>query len=214
MDGASRREQIQVITAEQARLAFARTAGDAAPSSATASAAVAAILRETGSGLELLFIERARCPGDPWSGDLAFPGGRLEEGDADLRATAERETLEEIGLDLAAAESIGRLSDLTTAHQQMVIAAFVYYLGGREPDGESALQLSSEVADAFWFPLMALLEPGRQASQTFETRGMSAIYPTIDLLGTGRPVLWGVTHRLVSRLLQCLGCSLPAASTG
>ena len=203
-----------MITAEQLRLAFAERRGetDAAPAP-TASAAVAAILRETDSGLELLFIERARHPGDPWSGDLAFPGGRLEEVAKGPRAAAERETLEEISLDLSGAESLGRLSDLTTSDEQIVIAAFVYCLGDIGKSGDPPLQLSSEVANAFWFPVSALLDPERQARQTFESRGTHRIYAPIDLLGPGRPVLWGVTHRLVSRILQRLGCSLPSAPT-
>ena len=54
-------------------------------------AAVAAILRPSGdSGLELLYIVRRRVPKDPWSGHIAFPGGRVEPSDASLRATAER----------------------------------------------------------------------------------------------------------------------------
>lgn len=205
-----------MTTAVQLRHAFVSSGSEASihDHSRTPSAAVAAILRETAVGLELLFIERARCPGDPWSGDIAFPGGRLEAGDADARAAAERETLEEVGLDLTAAEALGRLTDLTTTDEQMVVAAFVYYLtdaGGFDEDPPR--QLSSEVADAFWFPINALLEPSRHSRQTFECRGTDRGYATIELLGTGRPVLWGVTHRLVARLLQRLGCCLPTAPT-
>ena len=65
-----------------------------------ARAAVALILREGASGLEILFIRRAEHPQDPWSGQMAFPGGRAEPGEEDLKATAVRETAEEIGVDL------------------------------------------------------------------------------------------------------------------
>src|SRR4051812_3842337 len=55
-------------------------------------AAVAAILRDAAEGPEILFIRRAEHPQDPWSGHMAFPGGREEPGDADLLETAIRET--------------------------------------------------------------------------------------------------------------------------
>src|SRR6185369_3871770 len=60
-------------------------------------AAVAMILRQGPGGLEMLFIERAEHENDPWSGNLAFPGGKVEPGE-EPRQAAERETLEEIGL--------------------------------------------------------------------------------------------------------------------
>ena len=75
-------------------------------------AAVAVVLGPTSEGLQLLFIERAQHPDDPWSGHIAFPGGRIEADDPSPRAAAERETLEEVGLDLSTAEYWGRVDDL------------------------------------------------------------------------------------------------------
>ena len=60
---------------------------------------------------EVLFIKRASRDGDPWSGHVAFPGGK-NEGESDMQCAA-RETLEEVGLDLAAGQHLflGRLDD-------------------------------------------------------------------------------------------------------
>ena len=77
-------------------------------------AAVALIFRagERGSP-ELLFIKRAEYPGDPWSGQIAFPGGREEASDTSLAETAIRETREETGIDLVRdGQIIGTLDDL------------------------------------------------------------------------------------------------------
>ena len=76
-------------------------------------AAVATILREGLEGPEVLLIRRAENPRDPWSGHMAFPGGREAPEDRDLLATAVRETHEEVGLDLQrSAHLLGRLDAL------------------------------------------------------------------------------------------------------
>ena len=78
-------------------------------------AAVAAILRDGGpggEGAELFFIIRAEAPKDPWSGHIAFPGGRRDPEDETLLATAIRETREEVGIDLARGELVARLPDV------------------------------------------------------------------------------------------------------
>src|SRR5438105_2270539 len=76
-------------------------------------AAVAAIVRERNAELELLFIRRAEHPQDPWSGHMAFPGGRVDHDDPDALAAAVRETREELGLDLGVhGEKLGELSHL------------------------------------------------------------------------------------------------------
>src|SRR5262249_28795811 len=73
---------------------------------------------------------------DPWSGHMAFPGGRVDPGDADARAAAERETLEELGLSLEGAERLGQLDDLNAGIRlvaPLVLSAFVYRLDARAP---------------------------------------------------------------------------------
>src|SRR5262249_61528888 len=77
-------------------------------------AAVSLILSEAQGSAQALIIKRAERPGDHWSGHLALPGGRAQDEDADLIATAARETYEEVGIDLLeGGEFIGRLEILT-----------------------------------------------------------------------------------------------------
>ena len=74
-------------------------------------AAVAMILLQGESSFEMMFILRARKEGDPWSGQMALPGGHREPQDLTLAETAARETWEETGLDLAQhGEFLGGLS--------------------------------------------------------------------------------------------------------
>jgi 8-oxo-dGTP pyrophosphatase MutT (NUDIX family) len=162
---------------------------------------VALVVCVAGPEPEILFIERAENERDPWSGHLGFPGGRIEAADAGPRAAAERETREELGLDLAGAEYLGRLDDLPAAHLPVVISCFVYAVATRP-----ALTLApGEVAGAFWFPVAALFEPERRRQTIFRIHGESHTHPALQLLGGGRPYLWGITHRLVARFLQVLG---------
>ena len=168
-------------------------------------AAVAAILHQHHGPVELLFIERSEHPGDPWSGHLAFPGGRQEGSDSGARAAAERETREEIGIDLAAGEYLGRLDDVGGQSIRVVVSAFVYAVETAGP-----LVLSDEVRQGFWVPTDRLAEPSRHLSQRFALAGrQDSRHPAVDLLGPGRPVLWGITYRLTRQLLGLAGLSLP-----
>jgi 8-oxo-dGTP pyrophosphatase MutT (NUDIX family) len=116
-------------------------------------ASVAAVLRPGENGPELLFIHRAEDPLDPWSGHMAFPGGRVDPGDVDPLAAALRETREEVGLDLeTVGEEIGRLSDMAAIGRgrlmSMVITPFVFAL-----ENSPALAPNHEVAEVVWVPV-------------------------------------------------------------
>lgn len=163
-------------------------------------AAVALVACEGEAGAEVLFIQRSEHDRDPWSGHLAFPGGRVEPGDPGPKEAAVRETREELGLDLADAEPLGRLDDLPAAHLPVLVSCFVFALGGRPPLSPNP----AEVRHAFWFPLGDLLDPGRRREKTYLFAGREARYPAIRLLD-GRPLLWGITYRLVAQLVALLG---------
>jgi 8-oxo-dGTP pyrophosphatase MutT (NUDIX family) len=162
-------------------------------------AAVALLIREDTSGLQALFIERSAHDNDPWSGNVGFPGGKVERNDESPRNAAERETLEEIGLDLRAARYLGRLSDIAGAHLPVRISCFVYSTGPVGP-----FRLSEEVRDAFWVSLEDLLDPARRGDVPVRFGGRTLIRPAIRLPQPGKPVLWGITYRLVMQLLELL----------
>ena len=158
------------------------------PAPSTGHAAVAVIVREVDGVPEVLFIERAKREGDPWSGHMAFPGGRLDPADEDARNAAERETLEEVGVSLAGAEALGRLDDLRghpAAAQSgaAVISAFVYHVADPGP-----LKPNREVEQAFWFPLASLFDPERCVEYPLPWGGLR--YPGI-LVGVGRSAVTG-----------------------
>lgn len=160
-------------------------------------AAVALLLSGDGGGRKMLFIERATHPGDPWSGNIGFPGGKVEADDRDPQHAAERETMEELSLDLSTADYLGRLSDLDGAHLPVLLSCFVYAVPGRvQPEP------SDEVKDAFWVSIADLVDLSRHGIHKFTFSGDDFESPCIRLPFKDKPVLWGLTYRLVMDFLQ------------
>lgn len=159
-------------------------------------AAVAMLLRSQAQGTEVMFIRRAEHELDPWSGDLAFPGGRIDAIDDSPRATAERETLEEVGLCLQSENYLGRSDDLAGAYLSIHISCFVYHVSSKFP-----FQPNAEVVDLFWVPLRTLLEPQRNRLHQFHYRGADRCHPVIDLPEWSDRPLWGITYRLLDNFL-------------
>ncbi len=154
-------------------------------------ASVAMLLCDTANGPEVLFIRRADYAGDPWSGDVAFPGGVIEAEDTGPQQAAEREVAEEIGLQLQTEQYLGQLDDLSGAYLPIQIFCFVYLL-----EQKPHFQLNGEVVDTFWVPLPELLNPRRRKQASFEYRGSKRTHPIIDLDGYCERFLWGITYRL------------------
>src|SRR3989449_5953433 len=127
-------ETPRVITLAAVRRALRDHRPQPADAPGARPAAVAPILVEDPHGLEGRSIRGAERADDPWSGQVALPGGRHEPGDRDLLATAIRETQEETGVDLAAAERLGALDDLyprTPTLPPVVVRPFVFALERR-----------------------------------------------------------------------------------
>lgn len=164
-------------------------------------AAVALIFRAgEGGAPELLFIKRADYPADPWSGQVAFPGGREEAGDANLADTAFRETREETGIDLRNDGTvIGTLDDLrpqTIALPAIIVRPYVVLLNRAD-----SLLLSDEVALAFWVPLEELRQSGSWRETSVFARGIQLNARAFHHQGH---VIWGMTERLLAQLLALL----------
>lgn len=168
-------------------------------------AAVALVLREVDGDLEALFIRRAEHDGDPWSGDLAFPGGRLDPGDADAQAAAERESREELSLDLSGARRLGRISDVLGHAESIRVSAFVYGI-----EGDPKLVPNYEIAEAFWSPLAHSTAADRQEMRDFTYADVVSTLPTIRLLADPRaPVLWGITYKFMDEFMTTIDRPIP-----
>ena len=159
-------------------------------------AAVALVLVPDGDrDVALLFIKRAEHPLDPWSGQIALPGGRRELGDPDLLATAVRETAEETSVELAAASLVGELDDLSPVSPHLpplVVRPFVFAL-----PAVPTIHLSPEVADYLWVPRRHLIDQLREESVTVRDRTL-----LVPGYRTGPHFIWGMTERIVTPFLQ------------
>jgi len=159
----------------------------------SARAAVAVILREAPAGIEVLFIRRAHHPQDPWSGQMAFPGGRAEPGE-DLKATAVRETAEEIGVDLDRdADCLGVLDEVRAMARlrpvSLTILPFVFRLR-RAVDHV----IGHEVESVHWIAFDDLLAEERRSVMDYAEHGASMQFPCLRVADV---VIWGLTYRML-----------------
>ncbi|MDZ7783073.1 MAG: CoA pyrophosphatase [Halioglobus sp.] len=163
-------------------------------------AAVAMILQVRRGELHILMIERAERKGDPWSGHMAFPGGRMEKGDANGFEVAVRETAEEVGLQLGPEdECIGRLSEISArpgAGLGMVVTPFVFRL-----ERTARFALNHEVAEVVWVPLEFLLDEDNRKETTWEYRGARISVPCYFYRGRR---IWGLSLMMLYELMDLI----------
>jgi 8-oxo-dGTP pyrophosphatase MutT (NUDIX family) len=125
-------------------------------------------------------------------GQISFPGGRIDPGDAGPVAAALREAHEEIGLSPADVEVIG------TADLYRTLTGFeVTPVIGVVPPDLPLTPQPNEVASMFEAPLRYLLDPARQETRTVEFRGRQRSYYEIDWQGRR---IWGATAAMLVNL--------------
>ncbi|MEM2893598.1 MAG: CoA pyrophosphatase [Candidatus Bathyarchaeia archaeon] len=156
-----------------------------------ARAAVAVLLSRPVEGLEVLLVKRASNPLDPWSGDIAFPGGRRRSTDNDLLETALRETLEETRIDLREHRLLGSLNPVASETDAgMIVQPFVFLSNSRP-----RVELSHELCSHMWVPIDTLKKSRGMA----KVRG--GVSPAYIVNGE---VIWGITYRVLEELLSLI----------
>ncbi len=160
-------------------------------------------------GPNLLLIRRTATVNHP--GQVGFPGGRPEPGDADLLATALREAQEELGIDPASVRIIGVLPVVETLTTNYAISAYVGRLRGRP----TVRPQSAEVAAVLDVPLAALMRANLPREEDWELPlpGERAPAPgspggretrRIRFYPWGEDKIWGATFRIIDHLLAAL----------
>ncbi len=171
------------------------------PAATTRQAAVAIVLREHLGQPQVLFIERSKKEGDPWSGHMAFPGGHRDPEDAGLREAAMRETLEEIGLDLTPFTYLGALNHERAQPRgrvlDMLIAPHIF-----EIHGDPHFAPNHEVAEVVWAPLTAMVRNQLHDMEERPVLGQMTVFNGYRL--ERGHFVWGLTYRILKSFFTTL----------
>ncbi len=174
---------------------------------ANALAAVNLLVRRRGGRPEFVLIRRTERREDPWSGQMALPGGRRDPRDPDPAATAVREMWEEVGIGpRALLDPPLYLSSMAPANRpKWSVAIFLDFL----KDGESGELRPDpgEVAECFWARFDELVA----GHDEIPLRGGLLVAPSFRVAGH---VVWGFTQRVLSTFLHDYGDLLTPAGRG
>lgn len=161
----------------------------------------------------LLMIQRAKHQNDPWSGHMAFPGGRQEKIDRDTLETAKREMFEEVGYNIDSSEGrttngklLGRLSDINASLKgapiKLVVTPYVFSI-----DERPEFRANYEVADLVWIPLSQFSDFSQRKRFSFTFGSRKFERPCYQL--TDDQKVWGLSLAMIDELLVRLGQDIP-----
>jgi 8-oxo-dGTP pyrophosphatase MutT (NUDIX family) len=139
-------------------------------------------------------------------GQVSFPGGRIDAHDDDAEAAALREAEEEIALDRAQVEILGRMADYVTGTGYRITPIL-----GLLPPGLELRPAPAEVEAVFELPIEVLLDPDAPKRQRHHVRGVWReywVWPHPD------HYIWGATAAILVHLAQKLRAVGPHASAG
>ena len=155
-------------------------------------AAVALLLKPADKDLQILFVKRAENLADPWSGQMALPGGKRDATDQSLKQTVVRETLEETNINLLdRCRFLGVMETQTsTPRPEMKILPFVVLL-----EHEPSIKLNGELERFVWISPEELVRHRGTVKFSF---GEFPAYVVGDI------IIWGLTYRILEVFVYIL----------
>lgn len=132
---------------------------------------------------------------------MAFPGGRVEPDDASALHAAQRETQEEVGINLEdEAELLGQLDDVRARARgtvmPMAVTPFVFHT-----PGDITIRCNNEVEEALWVSVATLLDPASATVVPYELHAQRYDLPGFSVSGH---VVWGLTYQMLFGLFNVL----------
>lgn len=187
------------LLVERLKASFARNMANPSPGNLPR-AAVSVILKPgegDRSSLEMLLVKRKEREGDPWSGHMAFPGGRFERQDGEILQTAVREAMEEAGINLRECELLGRLDEVVPSSLRLIrVLPFVVLA----PENTGVALDNREIDQSFWVPISYFMDKKNISSNSIERFGIKSEVPSYRLFG--QYVVWGLTFRIIQDLIN------------
>lgn len=132
-------------------------------------------------------------------GQVSFPGGACDPGEASPEQTALREAEEEIGLKRADVRLLGRLNDVATITGYRVTPVV-----GVMPSGYPLVPAPQEVERIFTIPLTWLAQGLNREERSFTPGGEQRPFPVVIYHAYDGEVLWGASARILLNLLEVL----------
>ena len=162
-------------------------------------AAVMMILRYDDDEFSLLFIKRPDNVNDPFSGHIAFPGGKIRDGDGTKLNAAIRETYEEVGVNIqASGRVLGSLDDVNPNNPRaanIIVTPYVSFL----PEEVELKPCEYEVEAALWIPVSHLTDENNFLIRLREREGRSK---EDYVYSYDKYIIWGMTGRILRQFLQ------------
>lgn len=174
--------------------------GNTIPNPKTRQSAVLILLFPNGNNIDTLLIKRPVYDG-PHSGQVSFPGGKFDEADSDIQATALRETFEEVGVNPTDISIIGQLTQLYIPVSNMMVHPFVGVINIK-PEFNPNIK---EVERIISVPIKQLANPKNRSVKVITSHGKLITAPYFNV---SREFIWGATAMILAEFVEIINGSI------